>query len=694
MAFRGRTNGRVHYDGDRALELLQAGVGKADAWFREGQEEAIRHIVEQRGRSLVVERTGWGKSFVYFIAAKLLREAGTGPTLLVSPLLALMRNQLEAARRMGVQAETINSSNTTEWLDVASRILEDKVDIVLISPERLGNEQFRKEVLAEIQEDVALLVVDEAHCISDWGHDFRPDYRRIARLIEAFPGNLRVLATTATANERVVADLEEILGPVLRVQRGDLSRPSISLQTIHMPLKAERMAWIAERMEDIDGTGIVYVLTVRDARQLADWLQNRGLKTYAYYGRLETEKREHLERMLLQNEIDALVATTALGMGFDKPDLSYVIHYQTPQSVVHYYQQVGRAGRALDHAYGVLLGGSEDLSIQDYFVESAFPTRDEAREVLLALEYASDGLSIGQLEAAVNIRWKRLDQTLKILALESPAPVVKDGTKWTRTVSTLESTFWERVERITSIRRTEQTQMQRYLGLKKGHMAFLLEALDGGSSRDGRAELPLLTEEVDPEILQCAVDYLAGSKYEIEPRRRWPTGMGGNIPLDRIANMGRALSQWGDPGLAEQVRLGKYADGEFGSDLVDAAAQLIADWDPQPSPTWVTCVPSRRRPSLVPDFARRLADTLDLPFSPALRASKPIPEQKTMANSAHQVRNAQNSLDIDLQATRSDPVLLVDDMVDSRWTMTVAAELLRVNGSGEVLPFALARVSG
>ena len=336
----------MHYDSSRSLELLKAGTGRLDTRFREGQEEAIRHLVEGRGRQLLVQKTGWGKSFVYFIATQLLREAGLGPTLLVSPLLALMRNQIAAAERMGVRANTINSDNQEDWDSVEEAIRADTVDIVLISPERLANERFRNEVLAEVAQHIALLVIDEAHCISDWGHDFRPHYRLIERVVRILPPNLRLLATTATANARVMADLEVILGPGLRVLRGDLSRPSLALQTIRMGGQAERLAWLAEWLPSLAGSGIIYTLTVRDAHSVTAWLRSRGIEVAAYTGKTGPD-RVALEQALLNDNVKALVATTALGMGFDKPDLAFVIHYQAPGSAVAYYQQVGRAGRAL-----------------------------------------------------------------------------------------------------------------------------------------------------------------------------------------------------------------------------------------------------------------------------------------------------------------------------------------------------------
>ena len=352
------------------------------------------------------------------------------------------------------------------------------MDILLISPERLANERFREQVLADIAGRIALLVIDEAHCISDWGHDFRPHYRLIERIVRDLPPNLRLLATTATANARVMADLEAILGPDLEVLRGDLSRPSLALQTIRMPGQAERLAWLAERLPALPGSGIVYTLTVRDAGLVAEWLLSRGIEVAAYTG--ETgPNRQALEQALLDNQVKALVATTALGMGFDKPDLAFVIHYQTPGSVVAYYQQVGRAGRALEAARGVLLSGGEDTEITSWFIRSAFPTRDEAELVLAALEASDEGLTQRQLEAEVNVSAGRIQKTLQLFSLESPAPIVKQGSSWQLTAASLSDAFWDRAERLTALRRDEQADMQKYVRLSSGHMAFLIQALDG-----------------------------------------------------------------------------------------------------------------------------------------------------------------------------------------------------------------------
>lgn len=685
----------MSYRAPRALELLRVGSGQPNAQFRMGQEEAIRHIVEGRGRLLVVQKTGWGKSFVYFIATKLLREAGSGPALLISPLLALMRNQIAAAERMGVRAVTINSDNQDDWESIEAAIQRNEVDIVLISPERLANERFLTEVLAGVAEQISMLVIDEAHCISDWGHDFRPHYRLLERIVRTLPPNLRLLATTATANNRVMDDLALVLGPNIEVSRGDLNRPSLLLQTMRLPSQAERLAWLAAQVPALPGHGIIYTLTVRDAVQVASWLKSRGLNVESYTG--ETgDGRAELEQALQENRVKALVATMALGMGFDKPDLAFVIHYQTPGSVVAYYQQVGRAGRALDAAYGVLLSGEEETDITDYFIESAFPTQDEVGDVLEALESAPNGLSVPELMGRVNLSKGRIEKTIALLSLESPAPIAKQGTKWQLTAASLSEAFWARAERLTELRRSEQQQMQEYVSLKSGHMEYLIRALDGEPGRVAGPALPPLPTTVDEALVREAVAFLRRTSLPIEPRKQWPAGgmpqykLSGRIAPQYQAQSGKALCIWGDAGWGGLVRQGKYQDSHFADELVSVCAALIRGWNPQPSPTWVSCIPSLRHPDLVPDFARRLAAALGLPFHAVLEKTDNRPEQKTMANSTQQARNIDGSLATRAEPLPAGPVLLVDDMVDSRWTLTIGAWLIRSHGGGIVFPLALA----
>ena len=687
----------MEYNSERALELLRIGSGRADATFRDGQEDAIRHIVAGRGRLLVVQKTGWGKSFVYFVATKLLREGGNGPALLISPLLALMRNQIVAAERMGVRAATINSDNVDDWKQVEAKLAHGEIDILLISPERLANERFRTQVLAGIAAQISMLVIDEAHCISDWGHDFRPHYRLLERIVKTLPPNLRLLATTATANNRVMEDLAVVLGPKLDVSRGDLNRASLSLQTIRLPSQAERLAWLAGQLETLQGHGIIYTLTVRDANQVAEWLKGRGFNVEAYTG--ETgDRREALEQALLNNKVKALVATTALGMGYDKPDLAFVIHYQMPGSVVAYYQQVGRAGRALDSAYGVLLSGQEEADITDWFIRSAFPTRQEVADVLGALEEEENGLSVPELLGRVNLSKGRVEKTIALLSLEAPAPLAKQGAKWQLTAATLSEGFWARAERLTALRRDEHKQMQDYVSLPFGdHMGFLVAALDGDPTVVTPPLLPPLPTDMNDALVRDAIAFLRRTSLPIEPRKKWPAGgmpqygVKGFIAAGHQSEPGKALCVWGDAGWGGLVRQGKYRHRKFADELVGACVKMIREWSPLPKAAWVTCVPSLRHPDLVPNFSKRLAAALDLPFHLVIEKTDDRPEQKTMANSTQQARNIDGSLALNGQPVPQGPVILVDDIVDSRWTLTVAAWLLRKSGSGEVWPMALSQ---
>ena len=685
------------YSAERALELLRLGSGQVHASFRDGQEEAIQQMTDGDHRLLVVQKTGWGKSFVYFISTKILREAGCGPALLVSPLLALMRNQIAAAERMGVRAATINSDNIAKWTEVEVKIKQNEIDILLISPERLANERFRAEILGGLSLHVSLVVVDEAHCISDWGHDFRPHYRLLERFIRNMPSNIKLLATTATANNRVVQDLENVLGPNLRISRGDLNRPSLTLQTIRLESKAERLAWLSHQLTALAGHGIIYTLTVRDANQVANWLNSQGFDVEAYTGE-SGSCRPELEQALSENRIKALVATTALGMGYDKPDLSFVIHYQMPSSVVAYYQQVGRAGRALNAAYGILLSGKEEDDIANWFIKSAFPTNEEVKEVVAQLEAHPAGLSVPQLLKEVNLSQGRVEKTLSLLALESPPPITKNGRHWQKTEVSLSEDFWERAERLTTLRRREQQRMREYVHLPFGqHMSFLISELDGDPSDVITSSLQALSEDFPKDKLREANIFLKRYHLPINPRKQWPNGglkhsnNHGKIAKSYQANSGKVLSFLGDAGLGDLVNVGKNQQQYFSDELIDACVVMFKEWGPQPAPTWVTCVPSLRNPILVPDFAKRLAQALNLSFRVAIEKTDSRLEQNKFNNSFQQARNVDGSLAPIRDQILSSPVLLVDDVILSGWTLTISSWLLRKNGSGEVWPLALAQ---
>src|SRR3954462_9495607 len=462
---------------DRAGELLARLAGPG-AQFREHQLEAVRDLVEDRARVLCVQRTGWGKSAVYFLATALLRERGAGPALIVSPLLALMRNQIAAAERLGIRPHTINSTNRDAWAEVRQLLAEDAVDLLLISPERLNNPQFRNTMRPLFAERVGLLVVDEAHCISDWGHDFRPDYRRLAEMLERLPEGVAVLCTTATANDRVVGDVADQLrlghAGALKTYRGPLGRASLRLEVVELPAQADRLAWLATHLPQLPGSGIVYTLTKRDADTVSEFLNGHGIPAEAYSGEVATAQRIGVEERLLNNQLKAVVATSALGMGYDKPDLGFVVHYQAPGSVISYYQQVGRAGRAIDRADVVLLRGREDRRIQDFFIEQAVPPKDRVGRGLEALD--DEGATTNELMGAVNLGKGRIEAMLKVLDVEGA--VTREGTTWVR----LPGSDWrydgDRYAHVTALRRHEQQAMAAYGADGRCLMRSLREELD------------------------------------------------------------------------------------------------------------------------------------------------------------------------------------------------------------------------
>jgi ATP-dependent DNA helicase RecQ len=703
---------------DQAEAVLRRLAGD-DATLREDQWRAIEALVVDSRRVLCVQRTGWGKSAVYFVATALLRAKGAGPTVIVSPLLALMRNQVEAAARAGISARTINSANLDEWDEITAEIRAGAVDVLLISPERLNNPDFRDQVLPKLAATTGLLVVDEAHCVSDWGHDFRPDYRRLRTMLAELPAGTPVLATTATANARVSADVAEQLGDAM-VLRGTLERESLRLAVLELPSAAHRLAWLADHLEELPRSGIIYTLTVAGAHETAEFLRSRGYPVAAYTGQAEDADRRVAEQDLLDNKLKALVATSALGMGFDKPDLGFVVHLGAPSSPIAYYQQVGRAGRAVADADVVLLPGAEDAAIWRYFASLAFPPEDQVRRVLHALSAVDRPLSTQALEVQVDLRRARLELMLKVLDVDGAVRRVRGG--WLATGMPWEYDT-ERLERVAAGRAAEQQAMRAY-GVAPDHpgapacrMAFLRERLDDPQAapcgRCDRCAGPRLRAEVSPPALAAAQGFLGRAGLTIEPRRMWPTGLkaagvdlSGKIGPSEQALPGRAVGRLTDLGWGARLRalLADGApDGPAPADLLAAVVEVLKGWahgdDAWPQrPAGVVTVASRRRPELIASVAGHVATVGRLPLLGTVRRAAGSATTTGRANSAQRVLALHGSYELEARpaaqlAMLDGPVLLVDDLVDSGWTMALVARELRAAGAPGVLPLALAVAS-
>ncbi len=695
-----RAQAEVHL---RALAGPTASL-RADQWT------AIEALVADRRRALVVQRTGWGKSAVYFVATALLRAAGSGPTVIVSPLLALMRNQIAAAERAGIHAATINSTNIEQWRSTYAAVSAGEIDVLLLSPERLNNPEFRDEVMPQLAASCGLLVVDEAHCISDWGHDFRPDFRRLRTLLPELPAGIPVLATTATANTRVVDDVTEVLGlgqaadPTrdgVLVLRGSLDRESLHLGVLSLPSTAHRLAWLADHLAELPGSGIIYTLTVAGSQEVADYLRERGFPVAAYSGQTEQSERLAAEDDLIQNQVKALVATSALGMGFDKPDLGFVVHFGAPASPISYYQQVGRAGRGVQSAEVVLLPGSEDEAIWDYFASVGFPAESQVRAALAALTEHAAPMSTAALETRVELSRSRLETMLKVLDVDGAAQRVRGG--WIATGAAWEYDA-DRYARVAQVRRAEQQAMRDYISTDRCRLRFLREQLDDPAAADcgrcdncGGLSLSAVTSE---HAVASATANLGRPGVPFDARRMWPTAMPdlgipvrGKIAATDTAEEGRAIARFTDLGFGQRVRAilaDGVPDGPVPDDLVRASIQVLAAWGWAERPEVVVHVGSQRRPALVADLAGRLSEIGRLTNLGAVphtaRAST------ARSNSALRLREVWGSYRLPDEVSRAvdnRPVLLVDDLTDTGWTFTVVAQLLRQAGARAVYPFAL-----
>jgi ATP-dependent DNA helicase RecQ len=679
-------------DAERHLRAL---AGER-AVLRDDQWTAIDALVSDRRRTLVVQRTGWGKSAVYFIATLLRRAQGAGPTVIVSPLLALMRNQVAAAERAGIRAVTVNSSNVGEWNAVYGDIQKGGIDVLLVSPERLNNPGFRDEVLPQLAASAGLVVVDEAHCISDWGHDFRPDYRRIRTLLDDLPAGTPVLATTATANQRVVIDVADQLGDGTLVLRGTLDRESLHLSVLTLPNAAHRLAWLADHLAELPGSGIVYTLTVAATDEVAAFLRGRGIAASAYSGRTDDAERRAAEDDLLANRIKVLVATSALGMGFDKPDLGFVIHLGAPSSPIAYYQQVGRAGRGVDRAEVVLLPGAEDEAIWRYFASLGFPSEDQVRRTLAALDGKKPS-STAVLETKVDLRRTRLETMLKVLDVDGVVKSVSGGWIATGAPWTYDA---DRYARVAAARSAEQQAMRDYAATTGCRMEFLRQQLDDPDAapcgRCDRCTGQVRPSEVSEASLAAARAQLGKPGVEIAPKKLWPTGMAAlGVPLTgkvrTMSETGRALGRLSDVGWGTRLRaLFEADDAEVPDDVVKAVVEVLAGWGWAARPTSVVAMPSRSRPLLVDSLAGRIAAIGRLTRAGTLARTRDGAPGAGRSNSAQRLKAVYGSLSAAGVTVDGSPVLLVDDRTDTGWTIAEATRVLREAGSGPVLPLVLA----
>ncbi|MGZ4580846.1 MAG: RecQ family ATP-dependent DNA helicase [Nocardioidaceae bacterium] len=686
---------------DVAQRVIAAMAGP-DARLREDQTTAVAALAEDGARVLVVQATGWGKSAVYWAATAVRRAEGYGPTLVVSPLLSLMRDQVAAAARAGLRAATLNSSNIDEWSAIEAGLHAGDIDVLLVSPERLANPGFGRRVLDGLAGSLGLLVIDEAHAVSDWGHDFRPDYRRVSDVLQRLNPRTPVLATTATANARVTDDVASQLGEATLVLRGQLARASLELSVVDRLSPLQRYAWVVDHLPRLAGSGIVYVLTVADAERLAAAVRavhGDAVLVAAYTGQLEPGERHALEDALRANELKALVATSALGMGYDKPDLGFVVHVGAPPSPVSYYQQVGRAGRAIEHAHAVLLPSDADAGVWDYFATATIPVPEQVAKVLGVLS-PEEPLSVAAVEAQSGVRRGRVELMLKQLAVDDVVERVEGG--WRSTGKP-----WEydhaHYDGVVAVRRREADIMRAYTRGERCLMQLLQESLDDptaepcGRCSVCRGELPAaFAGAPSPETVAAVTGLLRGQVHLIEPRKMWPGGAfgaRGKIAADEMPAVGRALVFADAPEWRETIATVFARDAPAPAEVTDGCVRLLAQW----RTTWparpevVVDLPAAGFGQLTGSVADHLAAVGRLARA-SLGCAAP-PADLRERGSAEEAAFWRDGVDVApaADAVRGRAVLLVVDASSTLWPVTIASALLRRAGASVVLPLLLHR---
>ena len=684
---------------NKCLKLLKEIVSK-DAQFRYQQFESIILLLETK-KLLLVQKTGWGKSIIYFLVTRLLKEQNKGLTLIISPLLSLTRNQVDMAKKAGLNAAKINSNNKDDWDTIIDELKENKYDVLFITPERLANNYFKENVRNLLIEKTFMVVVDEAHCISDWGHDFRPDYQRIIEFTDKLKEDTLLLATTATASERVIEDINEYFAYDMEILRGPLIRDSLKMQVVNLKSRHFRLAWLAEHVNKMDGSGIIYCLTKRDCNQVASWLRRYNIDALEYYSGLDNDSNDEIrierENKLINNDVKVLVATVALGMGFDKPDISFVVHYQNPSNIVNYYQQIGRAGRAIEEAYIIIFKGEEEKEINDYFINEAFPDEYELENIYNVIKDNPEGIRFNSILKYVDIKYNRLKKCIKQLDVKNHIYKNNDNKYY------VSDNDWEKDEQknnsIRYQRKKEFEKMKELLITKDCYMKFISKELgDKYSYECGNCTNCIgekyFKETVRRDYLEDAKEYLKINSNEIKPRKFWPAGIVSDnrrkINNEFINQPGKFLSLYNDGGLGDLVKEDKYKNKYFRDELVEESAKiLLKDKEIIEKIKWITSVPSNNHPYLVKSFSKRLSKKIGIPYLEIIQKKKSRKKQKELKNSYHKCKNVLESFYIEGEII-NEPFLLIDDIVDSGWSLTVCGYKLRQSCSGEVYPFALA----
>ncbi len=672
----------------KAYDILHSIYGK-NASFREGQYEAIEATLSHK-RTLVVQKTGWGKSLIYFVCSKILKAQNKGLTIIISPLLTLMENQIEQATQFNLKCEQLNSSTYERHEEILNGMANNQYDLIFATPETLCKTNIITS-LSSGSINIALIVVDEAHCISDWGHDFRLEYTKIKDIITTLPESTHILATTATANNIVINDINEQFGGDTFISRGSLTRKSLNIQTSVFNDDYEKYAFILQHIQSIPGTGIIYCLTKNDCESLSEFLNMHNISARPFYSGLNNDFNNETLSLFKENKIKAIVATIKLAMGFDKGDVSFVINYDIPKNITLCYQEIGRAGRNIDNAYIIILFSNRDIKINNFFIEQAFPTEEDSLDVYNCVKN-NNGITKRAIQSLVNIQSGKINKSIDFL--EHDGFIYKDNNKY----YTAPKTYFynkEHYNAITKQRYEDLENMKNIINVKTCLSKYIVNKLDDttaqncGKCTNCRQKL-LFSTNLNEQALREAHNFIDNKYIVIEPRKMWLDGQSNKkIPL--INEIGFALTKYNNSFYGDLVKQGKYGDLKgFSDKLLNKVCDVIPKLFAKQKILYITAVPSKNS-TLVEDFTKQVAEKLHLKYIKILEKITNT-HQKDQQNSSYQCSHARSSFKIidNIQHPHNYNIILLDDMKDSGWTLTVCGYLLREYGFEKVFPFALA----
>ena len=650
--------------------------------FYDEQWATIERLLKGE-RILLIEKTGFGKSLCYQFPAIIFGAV----TVIFSPLLALMRDQVNKLNSFGIAAQCINSEQSAEQnTDILQQAIDGKLKILYIAPERQENDIWLEKV-REIK--LSMVVVDEAHCISVWGHDFRPAFRRIISLVKLLPRDLPVLATTATATQRVEHDIMGQMGAGLHIIRGNLLRGNFLLYVIKVNSDEEKMAWLAEYSDKLEGTGILYTGTRSDAETWSRWLEFMGISSVSYHAGLDPASRIEVEQGLMSNRWKIIVSTNALGMGIDKPDIRFVIHTQIPQSPLHYYQEIGRAGRDSKPAKIILLYGPDDTALPLSFIESAKPAISKYERVTESIK--NELLSEKEIVKKVDIKLNQFRVIKADLLEQLIIREVKNGRiKKYEYIFGAPSLNTQRFEELRTAKKADLKHMINYVDTPTSRMKYLCDFLGDVTDRDftncdntGLEKLTiLLTSEWKHKINEFRENYFP--ELLVESR------------LSKNLVNGVAASYYGVSTVGQAIHRCKYdGGGDFPEYLLQLTIMAFRKRFGGEHFDLLVYVPPTKSGSLVRNFAMKLSAALKIPVSHGLIKTRQTAEQKMFENSYSKKDNVSAAFSYENPAeVPGKHILLFDDIFDSGATLKEIGKLFSKLDAAIIAPLVIAKTVG